>query len=151
MGGASLDFYPYYVIEYKLEMSKNDPSGKKHNIQNREMVIVDAFNGELLSLFDKKRKSLWTNSILSFLKRDADLASSDIAERNQIINDLKNNESIVNLKLHPRGDYAINLSDNKVSPDLGKLVLPSCDGRFQDCITRKGHFCKAGDTTENVM
>ena len=56
MGGASLDFYPYYVIEYKLEMSKNDPSGKKHNIQNREMVIVDAFNGELLSLSDKKRK-----------------------------------------------------------------------------------------------
>jgi hypothetical protein len=54
--GANLDFYPYYVIEYKLEMSKNDPSGKKHNIRNREMVIVDAFNGVLLSLSDKKRK-----------------------------------------------------------------------------------------------
>jgi hypothetical protein len=53
------------------------------------MVNVDAFNGELLSLSEKKRKSLWTNSILSFLKRDADLASSEIAERNQIINDLK--------------------------------------------------------------
>jgi hypothetical protein len=57
VGGASLDFYPYSVIEYKLEMSKNDPSGKKHNIQNREMVNVDAFNGELLSLTEKKRKS----------------------------------------------------------------------------------------------
>ena len=56
VGGASLDFYHYYVIEHKLEMSKNDPLGKKHNIQNREMVIVDAFNGELLSLSDKKRK-----------------------------------------------------------------------------------------------
>ena len=92
------------------------------------------------------------NKLNPFLsQRDPDLASSDIAERNQIINDLKNNESIVNLKLHPMGDYAINLIDNKVSPDLGKLVLPPCDGRFQDCITRKGHFCKAGDTTENVM
>lgn len=115
------------------------------------MVIVDAFNGELLSLSDKKRKK-FVNKLNPFLsQRDADLASSDIAERNQIINDLNNNESIVNLKLHPTGDYAINLIDNKVSPDLGKLVLLPCDGRFQDCITRKGHFCKAGDTTENVM
>ena len=97
------------------------------------MVIVDAFNGELLSLSDKKRKK-FVNKLNPFLsQRDADLASSDIAERNQIIKD------------------AINLIDNKVSPDLGKLVLLPCDGRFQDCITRKGHFCKAGDTTENVM
>jgi hypothetical protein len=128
-------------------MSKNDPSGKKHNIQNREMVIGDAFNGELLSLSDKKRKK-FVNKLNPFLsQRDADLASSDIAERNQIITDLKNIESIVNLKLHPTGDYAINLIDNKVSPDLGKLVLPPCD---QDGITRKGHFCKEGDTTENT-
>jgi hypothetical protein len=56
----------------------------------------------------------------------------------------------VNLKLHPTGDYAINLINNKVSPDLRKLVLPPSDGRFQDCITRNGHFCKAGDTTENT-
>ena len=151
MGGASLDFYPYYVIEYKLEMSKNDPSGKKHNIQNREIVIVGTFNGELLSLSDKKRTK-FVNKLNPFLsQRNAELASSDIAERNQIIKDLKNIESIVNLKLHHTRDYAINLIDNKVSPDLGKLVLPPCDGRFQDCITRKGHFCKAGDTTENVM
>ncbi len=150
MGGASLDFYPYYVIEYKLEISKNDPSGKKHNIQNQEIVIVDAFNGELLSLSDKKRTKV-VNKLNPFLsQRNADLASSDIAERNQITNDLKNIESIVNLKLHPAGDYAINLIDNKVSPDLGKLVLPPCDGRFQDCITRNGHFCNAGDTTEST-
>lgn len=135
---------------YKLEISKNDPSGKKHNIQNQEIVIVDAFNGELLSLSDKKRTK-FVNNLNPFLsQRNADFASSDIAERNQIINDLKNIESIVNLKLHPTGDYAINLIDNKVSPDLRKLVLPPCDGRFQDCITRNGHFCKAGDTTENT-
>jgi hypothetical protein len=91
------------------------------------------------------------NNLNPFLsQRNADLASSDIAERNQIINDLKNIESIVNLKLHPTGDYAINLIDNKVSPDLRRLVLPPCDGRFQDCITRNGHFCNAGDTTENT-
>jgi hypothetical protein len=103
VGGASLDFYPYYVIEYKLEISKNDPSGKKHNIQNQEIVIVDAFNGELLSLSDKKRTKV-VNKLNPFLsQRNADLASSNIAERNQIINDLKNIESIVNLKLHPAG------------------------------------------------
>jgi hypothetical protein len=111
---------------------------------------VDAFNGELLSLSDKKRTKV-VNKLNPFLsQRNADLASSDITERNQIINDLKNIESIVNLELHPAGDYAINLINNKVSPDLGKLVLPPSDGRFQDCITRNGHFCKAEDTTEST-
>ena len=58
-----------------------------------------SFNGELLSLSDKKRNK-FVNKLNPFLsQRDADLASSDIAERNQIINDLKNNESIVNLQL----------------------------------------------------
>ena len=42
-------------MEYKLEISKNDPWGKKHNIQNQEIVFVDAFNGELLLLSGKKR------------------------------------------------------------------------------------------------
>ena len=64
---------------------------------------MDAFNGELLSLSDKKRTKV-VNKLNPFLsQRNADLASSDIAERNQIINDLKNIESIVNLKLHPAG------------------------------------------------
>ena len=87
VGGASLDFYPYYVIEYKQEISKNDPAGKKHNIQNREIVIVGTFNGELLSLSDKKRTK-FVNKLNPFLsQRNADLASRDIAERerNQII------------------------------------------------------------------
>ena len=111
---------------------------------------MNAFNGELFSLSDKKRTK-FVNKLNPFLsQRNTDLASSDIAERNQMINGLRNIEYIVNLKLHPTGDYAINLIDNKVSPDLGKLVLPPYDGRFQDCITRNGHFCKVGDTTENT-
>jgi hypothetical protein len=46
VGGASLDFYPF-VIEYKLEIFKNDPWGKKHNIQKQEIVFMDSFNCEL--------------------------------------------------------------------------------------------------------
>ena len=69
---------------------------------------MDAFNGKLFSLSDKKRTKV-VNKLNRFLsQRNADLTSCDIAERNQIINDLKNIESIVNLKLHPT-DYAINL------------------------------------------
>ena len=118
--GASLDFYPYDVIEYKLDISKNDPWGKKHNIQNQEIVIMNAFNGELFSLSDKKRTK-FVNKLNRFLsQRNTDWASSDIAERNQIINDSWNIEYKVSLKLHPTGDYAVNLIDNKVSPDLGK-------------------------------
>ena len=51
------------------------------SIQNEEIVIVDAFNGELLSLSDKKRTK-FVNNLNPFLsQRNADLASSDIAER----------------------------------------------------------------------
>ena len=69
----------------------------KHNIQNQEIVIVDTFNGELLSLSDKKRTK-FVNKLNPFLsQRNADLASSDIAERNQIINDSRNIEYKVSL------------------------------------------------------
>ena len=48
---------------------------------------MDAFNGELFSLSDKKRTK-FVNKLNGFLsQRNTDLASSDIAERNQIIND----------------------------------------------------------------
>jgi hypothetical protein len=107
-------------LSIKLDISKNGPWGKKHNIQNQEIVIVDAFNGELLSLSDMKRTK-FVNKLNPFLsQRNTDLASSDIAESNQIINDSIIIEYKVSLKLHPTGDYAINLIDNKVSPDLGK-------------------------------
>ena len=63
---------------------------------------MDAFNGELLSLSDKKRTK-FVNKLNPFLsQRNTDLASSDIAERNQIINDSRNIEYKVSLKLHRR-------------------------------------------------
>ncbi|MGH9977455.1 MAG: hypothetical protein ACRD8Z_16730, partial [Nitrososphaeraceae archaeon] len=72
---------------YKLEMPKNDPSGKKHNIQNQEIFFVNGFNGELLSLSGKKRTKFVSklNPFLSLSQRNADLASNDIAERNPTI------------------------------------------------------------------
>src|ERR687892_2382212 len=29
---ADLEFYPYYVIEYKIDIQRIDPSGKKHSL-----------------------------------------------------------------------------------------------------------------------
>jgi hypothetical protein len=114
VSGASLDFYPYYVFEYKIDISKNDPSGKKHNLQNQDVVIVNAFNGKLL--LSEKKRTKFMNKLNPFLsKKNAGLVPSGIAERNQIIIDLRNIEPIRNLKLQSTGDYAINLIDNKVS------------------------------------
>lgn len=59
---ADLEFYPYYVIEYEIDLQRIDPSGKKHNLQNHEIVIVDASNAELLS--DTKRTIEFVSSIL---------------------------------------------------------------------------------------
>ncbi len=48
---------------------------------------MDAFNGEFFSLSDKKRTKFVNNLDRFLSQRNKDLASSDVAERNQIIND----------------------------------------------------------------
>ena len=35
VSNATLEFHPYYLIEYVLNLEKKDPTGKKHNVQSR--------------------------------------------------------------------------------------------------------------------
>ena len=90
---ADLEFYPYYVIEYEIDIQRIDPSGNKHNLQNHEIVIVDASNEELLS--DTKRTMEFVSKLNPFSSANKkDLVHGGIIERNQIIHDLKNVEPI---------------------------------------------------------
>lgn len=147
---ADLEFYPYYVIEYKVDLQRIDPSGRKHNLQNQEEVIVDASNGELL--FDKKKTMEFVskfNPFFSLIK--ADLVHRDIIERNQIIHDLKNIELIRDNRLLLTSDYGINIIDNKTPLSLvEKEVMRNVTSRNTKEVSYKIRKRK-GKTEERKM
>lgn len=114
---ADLEFYPYYVIEYGIDLQRIDPSGKKHDLQNQEIVIVDASNAELLS--DRKRTMEFVSRLNPFSSvNKEDLVHGGTVERNQIVHDLKNIEPIRDHRLLLTSDYGINIIDNKASLSL---------------------------------
>ena len=126
---ADLEFYPYYVIEYEIDIQRIDPSGNKHNLQNHEIVIVDASNAELLS--DTKRTMEFVSKLNPFSSANKkDLVHGGIIERNQIIHDLKNVEPIRDHRLLLTNDYGINIIDNKVSLTVVEKTV------MQDVIIR---------------
>ena len=126
---ADLEFYPYYVIEYKIDIQRIDPSGKKHNLQNHEIVMVDASNAELLS--DAKRTMEFVSKLNPFSSANKkDLVHGGIIERNQIIHDLKNVEPIRDHRLLLTSDYGINIIDNKASLIVAEKAV------MQDVIIR---------------
>lgn len=126
---ADLEFYPYYVIEYKIDIQRIDPSGNKHNLQNHEIVIVDASNAELLS--DTKRMMEFVSKLNPFTSANKkDLVHGGIIERNQIIHDLKNVEPIRDHRLLLTSDYGINIIDNKISLTVAEKTV------MQDVIIR---------------
>jgi hypothetical protein len=109
---ADLEFYPYYVIEYQIDLQRIDPSGKKHNLQNQEVIIVDASNAELL--LDKKETMKFVSKFNPFSSANKEnLVHEHIIETNQIIHDLKNIEPIRDHTLLLTSDYGINIMDNK--------------------------------------
>jgi RNA polymerase subunit RPABC4/transcription elongation factor Spt4 len=46
---AKLNFYPYYLIHYVLNVNRKDPAGKNHHIHQQGTHILNAFNGRLLT------------------------------------------------------------------------------------------------------
>lgn len=38
---AVLEFYPYYVFDYELDVKRKDPNGKNHKIENQGKHIVN--------------------------------------------------------------------------------------------------------------
>ena len=120
---VDLEFYPYYVIEYEIDIQRIDPSGNKHNLQNHEIIVVDASNAELLS--DTKKTMEFVSKLNPFSSASKkDSVHVGIIERNQIIHDLKNMEPIKDHRLLLTSDYGINIMDNKVSlTDAEKTVM----------------------------
>src|SRR5919106_1497238 len=126
---VDLEFYPYYVIEYEIDIQRIDPSGNKHNLQNHEIVIVDATNAELLS--DTKRTMEFVSKINPFSSANKkSIVHDGIFERNQIIHDLKNVEHIRDHRLLLTSDYGINIINNKVSLIVAEKTV------IQDIVMR---------------
>ena len=111
---ANLDFYPYYIFKYNLDLERKDPTGEKHHLKTQGEKIVDAFNGKILSTTTKVEPvNMFRNFLLG--RKTEDLEPDNVKERIQIIIDLLNIEPINNYRIQLKPDYAVNIVDDKVS------------------------------------
>jgi RNA polymerase subunit RPABC4/transcription elongation factor Spt4 len=124
---ADLDFYPYYLFKYALDLERKDPTGKKHHFETQGVKIVDAFNGKLLTTTTKGEPvkiNMFRNFLLRRKAEDVELEPDNVKERIQIIIDLLDIEPINSYRIQLRPDYAVNIVDDRVSWTLAeKSVL----------------------------
>lgn len=91
-----------------------DPSGKKHNLQNHDIIIINASNAELLP--NKKRMTEVVRKLNPFSsEKKKGIVYESTIERDQIIYDLKNIEPIGDYRLQLTSDYGISIVNNKAS------------------------------------
>jgi hypothetical protein len=67
ISSAALEFHPYFVFEYTLNVSRKEPVGSTHPIKNTGIHIVDALNGRFLSPITFHDTFLCHSSILPLL------------------------------------------------------------------------------------
>ena len=98
VANAALEFHPYFVFEYILDIIRKDPIGGIHSVKDSGIYIVDALNG--LRLFPAN------------------------AEITKIIDDLKTVEAVLNNKIILNGDYEVGIIDDKLSlkKAMGKVL-----------------------------
>jgi hypothetical protein len=107
VSSAALEFHPYFIFEYTLDITRKDPVGRTHPVKSKGIHIVDALNGRFLSdvvvLYHKDDQSIENQG-----------AGKD-GEIRQLIIDLTTIEPVINEEIVLNGDYETNIIDDKIS------------------------------------
>jgi hypothetical protein len=126
VSNATLDFHPYYIIEYVLNVERKDPTEKKHTIQARGKHIVNAFNGDLISAESRSRLKKLLSNFSSIIgnNNEENLEAPNNEEKKQTIIDLKEKEPIRDYAIENTGDYTVGkIRVNVSSKEAEKTVL----------------------------
>jgi hypothetical protein len=116
VSGATLEFCPYYVFDYKMKMMRKDPTGKNHKIESEGKHIVNAQTGELVSAKPTTEFKNSLSKLIGYRKENTDEShrESDV-ERYQIVGDLKNILPIYNQIFNLTSEYRLDIIQNEVT------------------------------------
>jgi hypothetical protein len=121
ISSAALEFHPYFVLEYTLDVSRKDPVGGNHPVKNMGIHIVDALNGRFLSRVTEIGHS---NPFQLLYHKDNKSSENQEAvkegEIRQLVIDLTTIEPVVNDEIVLNGDYEANIIDDKTSMKIAE-------------------------------
>jgi hypothetical protein len=117
---ANLNFCPYYLIHYVLNVNRKDPTGKNHHIHQQGIHILNAFNGHLLTDKGNTESKSFMNifipkRISNKSHQHDDVEEYSEVEKNEIVTDLKTLDPVSNYKIKSTEDYSVNIIEDKIS------------------------------------
>lgn len=114
---TALEFHPYFVFEYILDITRKDPVGGTHPVKASGIHIIDASNGRFLfppGRFDSTTPFRALHRITNTKRTEnSDLTTN--AEITRIITDLKTVKAVLDNKLVLNGDYEVGIIDDEIS------------------------------------
>jgi hypothetical protein len=116
ISSAVIEFHPYFVFEYSLDVTRKDPTGGTHHIKDRGIHIVDASNGRFL--FPPRQFEYIPFRVLDRITKTKRIENLDLitnAEITQTIMDLKTFGAVPNNKIILNGDYEVGIIGDEIS------------------------------------
>jgi hypothetical protein len=116
ISSSAIEFHPYFVFEYSLDVTRKDPTGGTHHIKDRGIHIVDASNGRFL--FPPRQFESIPFRVLDRITKTKRIENLDLimnAEITQTIMDLKTFGAVPNNKIILNGDYEVGIIDDEIS------------------------------------
>jgi hypothetical protein len=110
ISSAALEFHPYFVFEYNLDITRRDPLGGSHAVKSEGICIIDASSGRFLST----STGIDSTYHIKSSKRIENFKTAKDEEIQQIIIDLKTIEPELNRKMILNIEYDVNIIDDKI-------------------------------------
>jgi hypothetical protein len=146
ISSAALEFHPYLVFEYTLDITRKDPIGGTHPVKDGGIHIVDASKGRFLSPLGRVDvfTPLRVLHRITNVNRTENLDLISRAEIAQTIIDLQRLKTVLNRKIVLNGDYEVGVIDDEVSLKIGerkvleKIVSENTQKASYYRLNRKG-------------
>lgn len=122
VSSAALEFHPFFVFEYSLDITRKDQIGGTHPVKDSDIHIVDASNGQFLfppRRFDSATPFRVLHRITN-TRRTENLGFTTNAEITQIIFDLKTVEAVLYNKIVLNGDYEVGIINDELKSKMAE-------------------------------
>ena len=108
-------YHPYFIVKYRLQAKRNDPTGKGHTFSDNNTYFVDALDGDIINA----EKNIMEN-IFGLLKNKEERLQSK--EEKMISEDLSTIEAISKTVLS-NADYQVRVSEPEIKEaEILKIV-----------------------------
>jgi len=108
-------YHPYYLVKYRLRMTRKDPGGSLHKFGDEGLAIVDALDGEIIN---REKSVFGALSGLFKSKEERVESKEDRLVTKDLLEIIPRRESVLRTS-----DYEVNVAEPEVSDNMAVRIV----------------------------